>query len=455
MKKIIIGKLKESAISVLPITLLVIIISFFLDVAKEDMIHFIISAIMLAIGMGLFNMGSDSSLLTIGREVGTHITKKRNLTLMIVVIFIIGFMITIAEPDLVVLAEQFDGLKNKYYLILPIALGVGIFLVISALRIVFQIKLSYLLIISYSLIFLIALFVAPEFVPVSLDSGGVTTGPIIVPFILALGSGIAIARGDSGSEEDSFGMVALCAIGPILAVLFLGLFLGETTINAGTEEQGNFLEILVTNIKDVGIALAPISIFFAGYQLLYLKLSAKKIKKIIIGLLITYVGLVLFLSAVNYGFMPIGVIFGKKLGALESNWILIPLGGLIGFFTVLAEPAVYVLNDQVEEITSGTISKRLMLFSLVIGVGISVAMAMFRIIYDISIWWFVIPGYGIALTLMFFVPKIFTAIAFDSGSVASGPMTATFIFPFAIGVGTSVDSSKVLLMHLELLPLFP
>ncbi|HPL55191.1 MAG TPA: DUF1538 domain-containing protein, partial [Bacilli bacterium] len=191
--------------------------------------------------------------------------------------------------------------------------------------------------------------------------------------------------------------------------------------------------------------LAPISIFFAGYQLLYLKLSAKKIKKIIIGLLITYVGLVLFLSAVNYGFMPIGVIFGKKLGALESNWILIPLGGLIGFFTVLAEPAVYVLNDQVEEITSGTISKRLMLFSLVIGVGISVAMAMFRIIYDISIWWFVIPGYGIALTLMFFVPKIFTAIAFDSGSVASGPMTATFIFPFAIGVGTSVDSSKVLL----------
>ncbi|HRT69381.1 MAG TPA: DUF1538 domain-containing protein [Bacilli bacterium] len=445
MKKIIIGKLKESAISVLPITLLVIIISFFLDVAKEDMINFIISAIMLAIGMGLFNMGSDSSLLTIGREVGTHITKKRNLTLMIVVIFIIGFMITIAEPDLVVLAEQFDGLKNKYYLILPIALGVGIFLVISALRIVFQIKLSYLLIISYSLIFLIALFVAPEFVPVSLDSGGVTTGPIIVPFILALGSGIAIARGDSGSEEDSFGMVALCAIGPILAVLFLGLFLGETTINAGTEEQGNFLEILVTNIKDVGIALAPISIFFAGYQLLYLKLSAKKIKKIIIGLLITYVGLVLFLSAVNYGFMPIGVIFGKKLGALESNWILIPLGGLIGFFTVLAEPAVYVLNDQVEEITSGTISKRLMLFSLVIGVGISVAMAMFRIIYDISIWWFVIPGYGIALTLMFFVPKIFTAIAFDSGSVASGPMTATFIFPFAIGVGTSVDSSKVLL----------
>ena len=275
MKKIIIGKLKESAISVLPITLLVIITSFFLDVAKEDMIHFIISAIMLAIGMGLFNMGSDSSLLTIGREVGTHITKKRNLTLMIVVIFIIGFMITIAEPDLVVLAEQFDGLKNKYYLILPIALGVGIFLVISALRIVFQIKLSYLLIISYSLIFLIALFVAPEFVPVSLDSGGVTTGPIIVPFILALGSGIAIARGDSGSEKIVSEWL-LYALSVRLLLFILGLFL-ETTINAGTEEQGNFLEILVTNIKDVGIALDQY-LFSCWISVVIFKIKCKKLK---------------------------------------------------------------------------------------------------------------------------------------------------------------------------------
>lgn len=444
MKKIIIGKLKESVISVLPITLLVIIISLFVDVAKEDMIHFLISSIMLIVGMSLFTMGSDSSMLPIGKEIGNHLTKKRSLVLMIVVSFIIGFIITIAEPDLIVLSEQFDGLKNKYFLIIPVALGVGIFLVISALRIIFQIKLSQLLIISYSLVFLIAFFVVPEFVPVSLDSGGVTTGPITVPFILALGTGIAMARGDRGSEEDSFGMVALCSVGPIIAVLLLGLFLGKTTISTETEEYGNLIGIFVKNIKDVGIALAPLCIFFIGYQLLYLKLNTKKIKTIMIGLLFTYIGLVLFLSGASYGFMPIGVTFGEKLGATEFNWVLIPLGGLIGFFTVMAEPAVHVLNNQVEEITSGTISKRLMLFSLAIGVGTSIAMAMLRIVYDISIWWFVIPGYIIALTLMFFVPKIFTAIAFDSGGVASGPMTATFILPMAIGVGTSIDSSKIL-----------
>ena len=295
------------------------------------------------------------------------------------------------------------------------------------------------------LVFTIAFFVVPEFVPISLDSGGVTTGPITVPFILALGTGIAMARGDSRSEEDSFGMVALCSVGPIIAVLVLGLFLGKATIDTETVVYSNIGVIVVKNIKEVGLALAPFAIFFAGYQLIYLKLKAKKIKKIAIGILFTYLGLVLFLTGANFGFMPVGIIFGEKLGALDFNWILIPLGALLGFFTVMAEPAVHVLNHQVEEITSGAISKRLMLLSLAIGVSISVALAMLRIVFDISIWWFVIPGYIIALGLMFFVPKIFTAIAFDSGGVASGPMTATFILPLAIGVGTIIDHSKVLM----------
>ncbi|MDY0208701.1 MAG: DUF1538 domain-containing protein [Bacilli bacterium] len=445
MRKIIIGKLKESVMSVLPITILVIIISFFVNIGKENMVNFLLSVLLLIGGMSLFTLGSDSAMIPIGKEIGTHLTQKRSLVFLIAISFIIGFMITIAEPDLTVLAEQFDGLKTKYYLIIPVALGVGVFLVLAALRIIFQIKLSYLLIISYMLVFTIAFFVVPEFVPISLDSGGVTTGPITVPFILALGTGIAMARGDSRSEEDSFGMVALCSIGPIIAVLVLGLFLGKATIDTETVVYSNIGVIVVKNIKEVGLALAPFAIFFAGYQLIYLKLKAKKIKKIAIGILFTYLGLVLFLTGANFGFMPVGIIFGEKLGALDFNWILIPLGALLGFFTVMAEPAVHVLNHQVEEITSGAISKRLMLLSLAIGVSISVALAMLRIVFDISIWWFVIPGYIIALGLMFFVPKIFTAIAFDSGGVASGPMTATFILPLAIGVGTIIDHSKVLM----------
>lgn len=444
MKKIVIGKLKESIISVLPITILVIFISFFIDIQKDSMVNFLISSIMLILGMSLFTLGSDSSMFVMGKEIGNHLTKKRSLVLLIVVSFIIGFMITIAEPDLIVLAEQFDGLKDKYYLIIPVAVGVGIFLIVATLRIIFQIKLSYLLIISYIIIFIIAFFVVPEFVPVSLDSGGVTTGPITVPFILALGSGIAMARGDRGSEEDSFGLVGLCSAGPILAVLIMGLFLGRTSIDTETVVSNNIGAVFLKNIKEVGLAITPLCVFFIGYQFIYLKLKIKKIKQIAIGLVFTYLGLVLFLTGANFGFMPVGIAFGEKLGALDFNWILIPLGGLIGFFTVMAEPAVHVLNDQVEELTSGAISKRLMLFSLAIGVSISVAMAMSRIVLDISIWWFIIPGYIIALVLMFVVPKMFTAIAFDSGGVASGPMTATFILPLAIGVGTMVDSSKVL-----------
>ena len=444
MKKIIIGKLKESLTSVLPITVLVIIISFFIGVGKRDINNFLISSLFLIAGMSLFTLGSDSALLVIGKEIGTHITKRRSLTLIVIVCFIIGFMVTAAEPDLTVLAEQFDGLSNKYYLIISVAIGVGIFMVIAALRIIFQIKLSYLLIASYAVVFLLAYFVVPEFAPVALDSGGVTTGPITVPFILALGSGIAMARGDKGSEEDSFGLVGLCSVGPIIAVLIMGLFLGKTSIDTETAISSNISVILLKNIIDVGIALVPFCLFFVIYQLIFLKLPAPRVKRILIGIGFTYVGLVLFLTGANFGFMPIGRVFGEKLGSLSFNWILIPLGGLIGFFTVMAEPAVHVLNQQVEAITSGAISKRLMLFSLAIGVCFSVALAMVRIIFDITIWWFIVPGYLLALGLMFFVPKIFTSIAFDSGGVASGPMTSTFILSLAIGVGTAVDSSKIL-----------
>lgn len=436
-------KIIEAVTSVLPITLVVLVLCLTIaPVPSGAFLAFLAGAIMLTIGMGLFSLGAELAMTPIGERVGAHMTKSKNLLLIVTVTFLLGAMITVSEPDLQVLARQVPNIPNNV-LIWSVALGVGVFLVIALLRIIFSVKLSYLFIGAYLLLFILAAFVPPEFLSIAFDSGGVTTGPMTVPFIMALGVGVSSIRSDSKAGDDSFGLVGISSIGPILALLVLGLAFkpedGSYADNAvyavedSVELRQLFGEHLPEYTKEVAIALLPIVIFFYLYQLVALKLHRRQVIRITVGMVYTYVGLVLFLTGVNVGFSPVGNLLGSLLAQKSYNWVLVPIAMLMGYFVISAEPAVHVLNKQVEDITSGAIPSKAMNLSLSIGVCLSAGLAMVRVLTGLPIIYILIPGYLIALALTFFVPPIFTAIAFDSGGVASGPMTATFMLPFAMG----------------------
>ncbi|WP_277934592.1 DUF1538 domain-containing protein [Parablautia intestinalis] len=436
-------KLNETLKAVFPILAIVLILCFTIaPIPPSILMCFLIGALLLIVGMLLFNVGVEMSMTTMGERVGTIMTKSRKLIIMLVIGFIMGFIITISEPDLQVLAEQVASIPNMV-LILSVAAGVGVFLVIALLRMLFSIALPHLLVFCYAVVFILTLFVPKDFLAVAFDSGGVTTGPMTVPFIMSFGIGIAAIRSDKHAADDSFGLVSLCSVGPIMAVLILGMIYnpGQSEIVSDSipvvdntvDLWGLFAGGFPTYIKEMAISLLPIVVFFGLFQIASKDISKKALIKIGIGLVYTYVGLVLFLTGVNVGFMPAGNYLGQTIAGLSFAWIIIPIGTIIGYYIVKAEPAVFVLTKQVEEMTSGAISARAMGTSLSIGVSMSVGLAMVRVLTGISIMWLIIPGYAIALILTFFVPKIFTAIAFDSGGVASGPMTATFLLPFAMG----------------------
>ncbi|MBE5866934.1 MAG: DUF1538 domain-containing protein [Lachnospiraceae bacterium] len=436
-------KLSETLKAVFPILGIVLLLCFTIaPIPPSILMTFLVGAVLLIAGMLLFNVGVEISMTPIGERTGTIMTKTKSVLIVIFVSFIMGFVITISEPDLQVLAEQVPSVPNLV-LIMAVALGVGIFLVLAILRMLLNIPLSYLLVGFYIIIFLLTLFVPGDFLAVAFDSGGVTTGPMTVPFIMAFGVGVSAIRSDSHAEEDSFGLVSMCSVGPILAVMILGMiFKPESSEQAAevipiidnTVDLWRLFSVeLPTYIEEMAVSILPIVFFFGLFQLIARDINKKALIKIGIGLLYTYIGLVLFMTGVNVGFMPAGNFLGQTIAGLSYAWIIVPIGMIIGYFIVLAEPAVFVLTKQVEEMTSGAISSGAMRLSLSIGVAASVGLAMIRVLTGISILWFLVPGYLIALVITFFVPKIFTAIAFDSGGVASGPMTATFLLPFAMG----------------------
>ena len=436
-------KLTETLKAVLPILAIVLLLCFTITpIPPSILMTFLIGAILLIIGMLFFNVGVEISMTPIGERVGSVMTRSKNVFIIILISFIMGFIITISEPDLQVLAQQVPSIPNLV-LILAVALGVGIFLVIALLRMLLGIPLSYLLVFFYGIIFILTFFVPRDFLSVAFDSGGVTTGPMTVPFIMSFGIGVSAIRNDKHAEDDSFGLVSLCSIGPILSVLILGMiFNPESTeqvsesipiIDNTVDLWKSFAVEFPTYIKEMAVSILPIVAFFGIFQLISRDVNKHTLIRICIGLVYTYVGLVLFLTGVNVGFMPAGNYLGQTLATLPYAWILVPIGMIIGYFIVRAEPAVFVLTKQVEEMTSGAISAKAMGTSLSLGVATSVGLAMIRVLTGINILWFLIPGYAIALILTFFVPKLFTAIAFDSGGVASGPMTATFLLPLAMG----------------------
>ncbi|MEG1791921.1 MAG: DUF1538 domain-containing protein [Clostridia bacterium] len=448
--KILTQKFKEAFLSVMPITVIVLSLGGAFGIFEKGQIPtFLIGAGLLIVGMTLFTLGADVAMVEMGNRMGAKLTNTRKLAFIIFVCFSIGLIVTIAEPDLMVLGEQLSSAINPLTLIISVGIGVGLFLVISVLRIVFQISLRKLLLCSYALVFVLAIFVPKEFLSIAFDSGGVTTGAMTVPFIMAFGVGVAATKGGE-NHEDSFGLIALCSIGPILAVMILSFFSSHVSltpeaflpeVSVETSIALSFLSASIRYIKEVALALLPIVFFFIIFDIFALKLSKKNLIKIGFGLIYVFFGLVVFLTGVNVGFAPIGTLLGQQMALSNMKWLLVPVGMLIGFFIVVAEPAVHVLNEQVEEISGGSIKKSKMLFFMMCGVACAIGLAMLRVVTGISIWFILIPGYALAFILSAFVPKIYTAIAFDSGGVASGPMTVTFLLPLAIGASIAVGGN--------------
>ena len=445
-------KFKESIASVLPISIIVLILSIVVDIPTGTLVLFLAGALLLIIGMGFFQLGAEMAMTPLGRNIGTKIIKTRKIWIIVAVCLVMGIIITIAEPDLLVLANQVPSIPNDV-LIYTIAIGVGIFLVLAFLRIYFEISLPIILTILYVIVFTVAHFAPVGFIPVAFDSGGVTTGPMTVPFIMTLGVGLCAVRSDKESANDSFGFIALCSVGPILMVLLLGMFYnpsgvtpnesGEVFITHTLEVVGEFAKHLPEYAYEVCMSIIPIVAVFLLFQLIARLFRKRQLLRISVGLFYTFIGLVLFLTGVNVGFAPVGTLFGEYLGASSLSWLLIPVGALVGYFIVKAEPAVQVLNNQVDQITGGLISSKTMNLALSIGVSGAVVLSMCRVLTGLDLYYIIIPGYIVALALSYFVPPVFVGIAFDSGGVASGPMTSTFLLPLAIGACKGVGGNVV------------
>ena len=450
------AKIKEALVSTLPITAIVYLLALtpWFAFSRTELITFTVGAVLLVIGIGLFSMGADLAMTPMGTHVGAGLSRQKKLGLLLTVCFVLGMLITIAEPDLQVLAKQVSAVMNGTVLIYAVGIGVGAFLMVAILRIVFRKQLSMILMLFYMLMFALALMLVVNgngpLMPMAFDSGGVTTGPITVPFIMALGVGISSVLGDRHSQDNSFGLVSLCSIGPILAVLVLGIFstndLTYSVPNYVVESDilQSFLTTAGHTAKEVAVALGLIVVFFLICQVVFLKLPRRRLLRIAVGVVFTYIGLVMFLTGVNVGFMPIGYKLGYELASV-NEWLIVGIGLLMGVLVVLAEPAIHVLNAQVEDVTGGYVSKKSMMMGLCIGVGASITLSVVRIIFDFSIVYYVIPGYFLSLALSLFVPPVYTAIAFDSGGVASGPMTSGFILPFATGVCVCLQGEAAVL----------
>jgi hypothetical protein len=452
----LLAKFKETCISVVPILIIVLILEVTVAPIGLAMVaQFFFGGLLIIVGLSVFLLGIDIGVLHVGQKVGAALVYKRNLPLMLVVGFTVGFFITVAEPDVRVLADQaatIDPSISKTLLVVMISLGVALFVAVSFARTILGVPYPYILVVCYVGVFLLASFTDPAYLGIGFDAGGATTGPMTVPFIMAMGVGVAAVRKGTATEEDSFGLVGLASIGPIAAVLIMGIINKGRSVHGATEfvEQAetlgivaSFIHLIPETLADVAKALGPLAFIFVVFQMTLLHMPPHLVARTIKGLIYTFLGLVIFFIGVNGGFLPVGSALGRIVGGAEHNVILIPIGFVLGAVVVLAEPAIWVLNNQVEEVSGGSIKKEVMLVSLSFGVAVAIALAMVRVVTGMSIWWLLIPGYAVALALTFWAPPLFTAIAFDSGGVASGPMSSTFILSFTLGASNAAGGAPI------------
>lgn len=456
---IFIEKLKENLIAVLPIAVIVLVLNFTLVPLETQLIvKFLLGSLLIIIGLTFFLIGVDIGITPLGARTGTALAKSNKLLIVIIAGIVLGFFTSIAEPGLMVLASQIEtvtsGNISGMTILIVVSIGLAIMLALGFVRILYDFPLYKLLIILYIIIGIMALFTSPEFLGIAFDASGATTGILAVPFILALGVGISTLKKNSkASEKDSFGLVAIASTGAIIGVMVLNLLVRTDEFSADLEVAeasassvfGTFFGLLPSTAKEGFLTLLPLLVILVVLQKVSFKMTGKAFKKMLVGFVYAYIGLVLFFLGVDGGFMDLGITLGYSLASLDNKAFVIIVGFLIGFVTIMAEPAVYVLTHQIEDVTSGYIKRKAVLVPLCIGVGIAVALSVLRIITpEIHLWHYLLPGYILALAMTFFVPKLFVGIAFDAGGVATGPMTATFILAFTQGAAAATESANVL-----------
>lgn len=458
---ILFGKFKEVLYSVLPITTIVILLNFTISPLETNVfISFLIGALLIILGLTVLLSGIDIGITPFGNLIGSALTKYNKLWIVIISGLILGFFISIAEPDLHVLAGQVDivtkGAIPKLTMVAVVSVGIAAMMTLGIVRILYNIKITIMLLIVYLFIFVISLFTTSDFLAIAFDASGATTGAMTTPFILAVSIGISALKKDSkSSEDDSFGLVGITSSGAIIAVILMSLFFRNGGMSGGeavakiAESDSiflSFLDMLPTISGEVALALLPLIVIFVIFQIISFKLKTKSFFKIVKGFLYTFLGMVLFLVGVNAGFMNVASTVGHDLASMDNKAYVIIVGFVLGLVTILAEPAVYVLNEQVENVTSGSVKRKVILIALSAGVGVAVALSVLRVLVPgIKLWHYLLPGYILALILSFFTPDLFVGIAFDSGGVASGPMTATFILAFIQGAAQSIESANVLI----------
>ncbi|WP_200805363.1 DUF1538 domain-containing protein [Carnobacterium iners] len=453
-------KFKEVLLAVLPIVVIVFILH--LTIAPLEinlLIKFLLGALCIVAGLAIFLLGTDIGIIPIGSKLGKGVAKSNKIWVVVIAGLALGFFISIAEPDLHILGNQIaevtGGVISSTSILLNVSLGVALMVTIGLLRIVFNFPLYKLLTGIYLVIFILSLFTSNEFLSIAFDASGATTGALTVPFMLALALGISsLKKAGKTSKEDSFGLVGIASSGAIMAVMLMNIFGGEKNIQGALDVNANgttsilqsFLTTIPTISKEIFLALFPILAIFMGYQWFFLKLSKKKLAKILKGVVYVFIGLVLFLVGVNAGFMEVGSVIGYTLASLDSTVYLLLISFVLGLVTILAEPAVYVLTHQIEDVTQGYVKRKIILLALSLGVGLAVLLSMIRILIPgLLLWHMLLPGYILAIGLMYVIPKMFVGMAFDAGGVASGPMTATFILAFVQGAAEAIEGADVLM----------
>ena len=433
----------------------------FVPLDKYLLARFIVGGLLLIIGLTIFLLGVDLGIQPMGERCGAELTKKRSLALLLFVAFVIGFIVTAAEPDIQVFGDQVRGIfpfVNKIAITFVIAAGVGLFIMLGLLRTVLKLSLKWTLFIAYTILFILSFFAPESFFGIAFDSGGATTGPMTVPFIMALGLGVSSVSKD---DDNSFGLTGVCSIGPVMAVLIYAIILslqlrsgdGTAVVSAGSNTaisaaSESFAQIAAHVFRESLISIAPLFALFIIFQILLLKMTKRQVIRIIIGFIYAFIGLTIFLIGVNGGFSQAGAELGKKLGSLAvtrgGGWyvLLIITGLLLGAIIVCAEPAVWVLSEQVESVSGGTIKRKVLLIFLSVGTAIAIALSMLRAVTGFNLKFIIIPGYIIAMVLMLFCPSLFSGIAFDSGGVASGPLTSTFVLSFTLGAAASGEGGN-------------
>lgn len=452
-------KFKEVISSVFPIVGLVLLLHFtFLPIPSALLIRFLIGSGFVTIGLTLFLIGVDIGITPLGDYTGHALAKSNRLWVVLTGGLVLGFFVSIAEPGLMVLANQVSqvasGIISNMMILMVVSLGLAILLAFGFVRIFYALPLYIVLLVLYGIIFVLSLFTSKEFLAIAFDASGSTTGILAVPFILSLSAGISKLKKDSkASEKDSFGLVAIASVGAILAVLLLDIFTDvssfSTDVSLSPIQAGvifePFVNLLGASLGESFISILPLGVILLALQKFVFKLKKRELRKLLTGFGFAFVGLFIFLIGINAGFMEVGIYLGSSLVVSEHKFVPVLIGFALGVLTILAEPAVYVLTRQIEDVTSGYVKRIAVLIPLALGVGLAVALSILRILIpQIQLWHYLLPGYLACCGLMFLTPKLFVGIAFDAGGVATGPMTATFILAFTQGAAFMFEQADLL-----------